>query len=113
MDRGERAPSARADSNAGAGSVVAASAWHRERDRGRGVRARDGAQKRAGGACGPRPAVQPRRDPPDVLVITCGVDVQVDRVEASVVGFTRASERLVLAHETFWGAPDQGRALQG
>jgi phage terminase large subunit GpA-like protein len=53
--------------------------------------------------------------PPEVLIVTAGVDVQVDRLEASFVGFTRGSESLVLAHETLWGAPDQDepwRALE-
>lgn len=44
--------------------------------------------------------------PVEVLAITCGVDVQDDRLEVSIVGWTRAEEVLVLAHEVIWGSPD-------
>ena len=41
--------------------------------------------------------------PPEVLFITVGVDVQDDRLEASIVGWTRTNVCLVLAHYTIWG----------
>jgi phage terminase large subunit GpA-like protein len=44
--------------------------------------------------------------PPDVLLITCGVDVQDDRLEASVVGWSRKGEIFVLAHNVIWGSVD-------
>jgi phage terminase large subunit GpA-like protein len=40
-----------------------------------------------------------------VLVITCGVDVQDDRLEVSVVGWSR-TECFVLGHVVIWGTPD-------
>jgi phage terminase large subunit GpA-like protein len=42
--------------------------------------------------------------PPEVLVITAGVDVQDDRIEATVIGWTRA-DALILAHHVVWGSP--------
>lgn len=44
--------------------------------------------------------------PADVLVVTVGVDVQDDRLEASVVGWSRA-EAFVLGHVVLWGSPDE------
>jgi phage terminase large subunit GpA-like protein len=44
--------------------------------------------------------------PKEVLLITCGCDLQDDRVEASVVGWTRKGEVLVLSHVVIWGTPD-------
>ena len=44
--------------------------------------------------------------PAEVLVITLGVDVQADRLEATVVGWARDGTAFVLAHETLWGPPD-------
>src|SRR5262249_51784512 len=44
--------------------------------------------------------------PAEVLVVTCGVDVQDDRLEVTVIGWTRASEALVLGHVVIWGTPD-------
>jgi phage terminase large subunit GpA-like protein len=44
--------------------------------------------------------------PKEVLLITCGCDLQDDRVEVSVVGWTRKGEALVLAHVVVWGTPD-------
>jgi phage terminase large subunit GpA-like protein len=44
--------------------------------------------------------------PPEVLVLTVGVDVQDDRLEASVVGWSR-TEALVLGHVVLWGSPDE------
>lgn len=46
------------------------------------------------------------RIPPEVLVITVGVDVQDDRLECVVCGWTRASACLVLGHIVLWGAYD-------
>ncbi len=43
--------------------------------------------------------------PPEVLVITVGVDVQDDRLEVTIVGWSR-TEALVLAHVVLWGAAD-------
>jgi phage terminase large subunit GpA-like protein len=43
--------------------------------------------------------------PPEVLIVTCGVDLQDDRVEASIVGWTKAAEALVLGHFVLWGSP--------
>lgn len=45
------------------------------------------------------------RIPADVLAVTIGVDVQDDRLEAAIVGWSRA-ETLVLAHVVIWGSPD-------
>ena len=42
--------------------------------------------------------------PPEVLCITVGADVQDDRIEASVVGWTREGASLVLAHVVIWGS---------
>jgi phage terminase large subunit GpA-like protein len=43
--------------------------------------------------------------PEEVLCITCGVDVQDDRLECTIAGWTRANDCLVLAHEVIWGSP--------
>lgn len=43
--------------------------------------------------------------PADVLVVTVGVDVQDDRLEASIVGWSR-TDALVLGHVVLWGSPD-------
>jgi phage terminase large subunit GpA-like protein len=44
--------------------------------------------------------------PADVLVVTVGVDVQDDRLEASVVGWSR-TEAFILGHVVIWGSPDE------
>ncbi|KJS13695.1 MAG: hypothetical protein VR78_11020 [Hoeflea sp. BRH_c9] len=44
--------------------------------------------------------------PDDVCLITCGVDVQRDRVEASSFGWTARGEKVVLAHDVAWGDPN-------
>src|SRR5207244_2918077 len=44
--------------------------------------------------------------PPDVLLVTVGVDVQDDRLEASVVGWSR-TEAFILGHIVLWGSPDE------
>jgi phage terminase large subunit GpA-like protein len=41
--------------------------------------------------------------PVKVLVLTAGADVQDDRVEVSILGWTRTSECLVLGHVVVWG----------
>jgi len=43
--------------------------------------------------------------PAEILFITCGVDVQDDRLEISVIGWSR-TDALVLAHLVIWGSPD-------
>ncbi|MBS7545732.1 phage terminase large subunit family protein [Ancylobacter oerskovii] len=42
--------------------------------------------------------------PAEVLVITVGVDVQDDRLECSIVGWTRTDDALVLGHSIVWGS---------
>lgn len=43
--------------------------------------------------------------PAPVVYITCGVDVQSDRLEAVVLGRTQDEEIFVVDHTTIWGAP--------
>lgn len=50
------------------------------------------------------------RIPADVLIVTCGVDVQDDLLEASIVGWSR-TEAFVLAHFLIWGSPDEDATL--
>src|SRR5205823_2687129 len=42
--------------------------------------------------------------PPEVIILTCGIDSQDDRLEVVIVGWTRAGQCLVLAYETIFGA---------
>lgn len=42
--------------------------------------------------------------PPEVLAITVGADVQDDRIEATICGWTRDGVALVLGHTVIWGA---------
>ena len=44
--------------------------------------------------------------PPEVLAVTIGTDVQDDRLEATIVGWTRA-DAIALAHVVIWGSPDE------
>lgn len=44
--------------------------------------------------------------PAEVLVITIGVDVQDDRLECTVTGWTKDGSCLVLGHVVIWGSPD-------
>ena len=44
------------------------------------------------------------RIPIEVLVMTAGCDVQDDRVEMSILGWTRAGECLILGHVIVWGS---------
>ncbi len=46
------------------------------------------------------------RIPADVLAITGGCDVQDDRLEVTLVGWTRDQEILILGHLVIWGSPD-------
>ena len=41
--------------------------------------------------------------PPEVLIVTAGADVQDDRVEISIVGWSRDSTALVLGHHVIFG----------
>jgi phage terminase large subunit GpA-like protein len=43
--------------------------------------------------------------PPEVLLITCGCDVQDDRLECTI-GWSRKGEIYVLAHSVIWGSVD-------
>jgi phage terminase large subunit GpA-like protein len=42
--------------------------------------------------------------PPEVLSLTVGSDVQDDRIEASVLGWTKTGECLILSHQIIWGS---------
>jgi phage terminase large subunit GpA-like protein len=42
--------------------------------------------------------------PPDVLIVTAGVDVQDDRLETTFVGYSRDAA-LILGHVVIWGSP--------
>jgi phage terminase large subunit GpA-like protein len=42
--------------------------------------------------------------PPEVLCLTVGADLQDDRVEASVLGWTKTGECLILSHHIVWGS---------
>ncbi|NBN64759.1 phage terminase large subunit family protein [Pannonibacter tanglangensis] len=44
--------------------------------------------------------------PAEVLTLTAGVDVQRDRLEVTVIGWTRDSEAFVLGAFVVWGLPD-------
>lgn len=44
--------------------------------------------------------------PRECLVITAGIDVADDRLEVSLVGWTREHVALVLGHIVIWGSPD-------
>jgi phage terminase large subunit GpA-like protein len=48
--------------------------------------------------------------PEEVLLLTCGVDLQMDRIEVSVVGWTKTNQALVLEHGVLWGNPETDRA---
>lgn len=43
--------------------------------------------------------------PQEVRILTCGVDVQRDRLEAVILGWTADSAALAMAHDVFWGDP--------
>jgi phage terminase large subunit GpA-like protein len=42
--------------------------------------------------------------PPEVLLLTCRCDTQDDRIEASVLGWTKTGECLILGHFIVWGS---------
>jgi phage terminase large subunit GpA-like protein len=48
--------------------------------------------------------------PPEVLAVTAGVDVQDDRFEVTLAGWTRKGEILVLGHVVIWGGPGDDEA---
>jgi len=50
-----------------------------------------------------REAICLDRLPPETLVLTCGVDVQHDRLELTSLGWTANGTALALAHEILWG----------
>ncbi len=50
--------------------------------------------------------------PPECIALTCGVDVQEDRLEVTTAGWTRAGETLILDHHAIWGAPDDDETWQ-
>lgn len=44
--------------------------------------------------------------PAEVLVLTAGTDVQRDRLETTVTGWTADGQMIALAHHVVWGSPD-------
>ena len=44
--------------------------------------------------------------PAEVLVITCGIDVQADRLEVVFVGFGKENQVYVLGNTVIWGRPE-------
>lgn len=50
--------------------------------------------------------------PPGVLILTCGVDVQHDRLEATVYGWGIGKERWGIEHRMFYGVPDREETWQ-
>lgn len=45
--------------------------------------------------------------PEDVALLTCGVDVQDNRLEASLLGWTASEQARVISHMMIWGDPGQ------
>ena len=45
--------------------------------------------------------------PKEVLLLTAGCDVQSDRVEISVIGWSADKHSYVIEHQIFWGDPNQ------
>jgi phage terminase large subunit GpA-like protein len=45
--------------------------------------------------------------PVEVLLITCGVDVQDDRLEATIAGWDRKGHMFILDHRVLWGSPGE------
>jgi phage terminase large subunit GpA-like protein len=43
--------------------------------------------------------------PADVLLLTAGCDLADDRIETSIVGWSKAGEAFVLGHVVIWGSP--------
>jgi phage terminase large subunit GpA-like protein len=52
------------------------------------------------------------RIPAEVLALTVGIDIQSDRIEASIFGHGRDGTTYVLAHQTIWGDPLQDDTWQ-
>src|SRR5262249_29109638 len=50
--------------------------------------------------------------PPEVLLVTAGVDVQLDRLEITICGWSRR-ECFVLAHTIVWGSVDDDSTWAG
>ena len=50
--------------------------------------------------------------PNEVLVITCGVDVQNDRLEAQVIGWGHNNEAWVIDYQIFYGDPSSNHVWQ-
>jgi phage terminase large subunit GpA-like protein len=48
----------------------------------------------------------PDRIPPEVLIVTAGVDCQDDRLEIVFLGHGKGDETFILAHSVIWGAID-------
>ena len=44
--------------------------------------------------------------PEDILIATCGVDTQKDRLEAQVMGWGKNYEAWVIEYKVFWGDPN-------
>ena len=53
------------------------------------------------------------RIPPEVLAVTIGCDVQRDRLEMSIIGWTREGVALVLGHVVLWGQDRRRYPLGG
>ena len=45
--------------------------------------------------------------PEDVILLTCGIDCQSDRIEAVVLGFSAENQLYVIEHQVIWGDPNQ------
>ena len=50
--------------------------------------------------------------PDDIVLLTAGVDVQDDRIELSVIGFTASEQMRVIDHLQIWGAPGEAQIWQ-
>lgn len=50
--------------------------------------------------------------PPEVILVTCGLDLQDDRVELTTTGWSKDGQAFVLAHEVVWGSPLDGRTWE-
>lgn len=46
------------------------------------------------------------RIPPEILALTAGVDVQDDRLEITIIGWSRDGEMWIISHQVLWGSPD-------
>lgn len=50
--------------------------------------------------------------PDDIVLLTAGVDVQDDRFEISIIGWTAAEQSRVIDHLQIWGAPGEAQIWQ-